>query len=277
MKRACLLSLLLLASLAAVLPLVDPASERSAEAAGWNSQTGHHMSARRYRAWLRHRRAVRRRRALALARSRERRRRAIIAARRTAPTMPVAGADNRAPFTMNASSTANEARMLFASSTPDGWRRDAVGINGEIRFSVRDTGGATTGAAFFAPLSMQSLGAVSAARPAAGSFVAARNQMGGVSFATLRRSVIDKMIEQRGWVANDLERTIGGRRVFVVIAQTGDQQAWTYYFTEMNGQLYSLAVKAALTEAAAVAAQSERFIASLRSNNQPAIAAETIR
>ncbi|HVG39000.1 MAG TPA: hypothetical protein VM870_06930, partial [Pyrinomonadaceae bacterium] len=103
---------------------------------------------------------------------------------------------------------------------------------------------------------------------------AGRNQIGGVSFATLRRTVIDKMIEERGWVANEMEREIGGRRVFIVLAQTGDNQAWTYYFTELNGQLYSLAVKSAVHDSAAIAAQSAQFINSLRSGDQPAVAGE---
>ena len=95
-----------------------------------------------------------------------------------------------------------------------------------------------------------------------------RQMLGGVSFGELRRIVIDKMITAGGWVTNDYEREVGGRRVFVVTAQTpadgrSPEKAWNYYFTEVNGRIYSLTTEASLQSSERVAAEAERFIASL--------------
>src|ERR1700730_6540362 len=95
-----------------------------------------------------------------------------------------------------------------------------------------------------------------------------RQMLGGVSFGELRRIVIDKMITAGGWVTNDYQREVGGRQVFVVTAHTpadgrSPEKAWNYYFTEINGRIYSLTTEASLQSSERVAAEAERFIASL--------------
>jgi len=95
-----------------------------------------------------------------------------------------------------------------------------------------------------------------------------RQVLGGVSFGELRRIVIDRMITAGGWVTNDYEREVGGHHVFVVTAQTpadgrSPEKAWNYYFTEVNGRIYSLTTEASLQSAERVAAEAERFITSL--------------
>jgi hypothetical protein len=92
--------------------------------------------------------------------------------------------------------------------------------------------------------------------------------LGGVSFAELRRIVIDKMIAAGGWVTNDYQREVGGRQVFIVTAQTpadgrSPEKALNYYFTEVNGRIYSLTTEASLQSSERVTAEVERFIASL--------------
>jgi hypothetical protein len=92
--------------------------------------------------------------------------------------------------------------------------------------------------------------------------------LGGVSFAELRRIVIDKMIAAGGWVTNDYQREVGGRQVFIVTAQTpadgrSPEKALNYYFTEVNGRIYSLTTEASLQSPERVTAEVERFIASL--------------
>ena len=47
-----------------------------------------------------------------------------------------------------------------------------------------------------------------------------KKMVGGASYTELRRSVIDRMVSAGGWVVNDRQREISGRRVFEVIAQT---------------------------------------------------------
>src|SRR5438132_2087699 len=95
-----------------------------------------------------------------------------------------------------------------------------------------------------------------------------RQMLGGVSFGELRRIVIDKMINAGGWVTNDYEREVGGRRVFVVTAQTpadgrSPEKAWNFYFTEVNGRIYNLTMAAALQSAEGMTADAERFITSM--------------
>jgi hypothetical protein len=90
------------------------------------------------------------------------------------------------------------------------------------------------------------------------------------------------MINAGGWVVNDVERLIGGRRVFVVLAQTGDAsdqrtppQSWSFYFTEVDGHVYSFAAHAPLEYSDRMAAESEKVMASLRSRNRSAAAVES--
>jgi hypothetical protein len=101
-----------------------------------------------------------------------------------------------------------------------------------------------------------------------------RRMLGGLSFTDLRRSVIDRMISAGGWVVNDRQREMGGHRVFEVIAQTPatsdgkPEQLWNFYFTEVNGRVYSLTTRTTggLTEK--LAGDAEKFL----SNFQPTAA-----
>ena len=97
-----------------------------------------------------------------------------------------------------------------------------------------------------------------------------KKMLGGVPFTDLRRSVIDKMITAGGWVVNDRQRDIGGHRVFEVIAQTPatsdgkSEQVWNYYFTEINGRVYSLSTRSANAVNRKVAADAEQFLSTFR-------------
>jgi hypothetical protein len=97
-----------------------------------------------------------------------------------------------------------------------------------------------------------------------------RNMLGGVSFNDLRRTVIDKMIGSGGWVVNDRQREIQGRRVFQVIAQTPatsdgkPEQVWNFYFTEIDGRIYSLTTHTAGSFNDKLAADAELFLSNFR-------------
>ncbi len=95
-----------------------------------------------------------------------------------------------------------------------------------------------------------------------------RTMLAGVSFSDLRRIAIDKMINAGGWVINDYERRVNGARVFVVIAQTPSEgrtpeKSWNFYFAEVDGKIYSLTLNTALQFSDSLAAEGEKFIASL--------------
>jgi hypothetical protein len=94
-----------------------------------------------------------------------------------------------------------------------------------------------------------------------------KKMVGGASFTELRRSVIDRMISAGGWVVNDRQREISGRRVFEVIAQTPasngkPDQVWNFYFAEVDGKVYALTTRTAGSNDK-VAADAEKFISAL--------------
>ena len=114
------------------------------------------------------------------------------------------------------------------------------------------------------------LSVVAMSRPAP-AFLTMKEQsqiLGGVSFSEMRRIVIDKMINAGGWVTNDFQRDVGGRRVFIVTAHTPaegrtPEKDWNFYFTEVNGRIYSLATESTSESSERMAAEAERFITSL--------------
>ena len=97
-----------------------------------------------------------------------------------------------------------------------------------------------------------------------------RNMLGAVTFSDLRRTVIDRMIGAGGWVVNDRQRDIHGRRVFQVIAQTPatsdgkPEQVWNFYFTEIDGRIYSLTTHTAGSFTDKLAADAELFLSNFR-------------
>jgi len=105
-----------------------------------------------------------------------------------------------------------------------------------------------------------------------------RRALSGVPMADLRRLVIDKMLASGGWVVNDFEREINGRRVYVVLAQTATSndrrvaaQSWNFYFTESEGQIYSIVSNAPVEFSERMAVEAERVIATLgAASNRPA-------
>ena len=155
--------------------------------------------------------------------------------------------------------TTAAAATVDVPTLPNGWNAMPAAANGEVKFRAKENAS-----------DQAALSVVALSRPAPAYLTSKeqRQMLSGVSFAELRRSVIDKMIAAGGWVSNDYEREVGGRRVFVVTAQTpadgrSPDKAWNFYFTEVNGRIYSLATEANLQSAERMAAEAERFIASL--------------
>src|SRR5262249_50404054 len=95
-----------------------------------------------------------------------------------------------------------------------------------------------------------------------------RNSLAGLPYSDLRRTVIDRMVSAGGWVVNDRPREIGGRRVFEVIAQTPatsdgkPEQVWNFYFTEVDGRIYSLTTHVSSTHSQKLSADAEQFLTS---------------
>ncbi|MDH3493222.1 MAG: hypothetical protein OEM82_06695 [Acidobacteriota bacterium] len=97
--------------------------------------------------------------------------------------------------------------------------------------------------------------------------------VGGVSTTTLRRTVIDQMIRDAGWVENDYHKEIAGKKVYVVVAKAPDKnnvvQSRTYYFTESNGRIYRVAARASANANESAQKRSEEAIRSLERAARP--------
>jgi hypothetical protein len=255
MLRAAALSLLMLITVVTMLPLTS--SEASS---GERSVAGSH-SRKRFR---RHSRAWWRR-----YRARQRRKRAELARRRALSALH---AQNQIAATGVAEQSApapggvyNHPRGLWTVKMPEGWSRPATDAN-EMKFRINTTGQAT-------------LSVVGMAGQPPTYALPKRKQnsmLSGVPVTALRRTVIDRMIKEGGWVVNDFQKEINGRQVFVVLAQTpasnngGAPQVQTYYFTEVDGRIYSLATSAPVDSSDRVAAQSEQMVSSLSQGSRSA-------
>jgi hypothetical protein len=261
MLRAAALSLLVLFSVAVMLPLADSSAHNSSGSAVTHRKKRIRRHSRAW--WRRYRAHLRRKRAMQLQN----------AQKTYAPEQSrddVALAPNTSAIT---GGTYNDPRGIFSLTLPGGWTSRPVSANGETMFRIYAPGGRPIGRAVLSviPLVAASEGALNARARA--------RALGGVPIADLRRTVIDKMIAMNGWVINDLEREINGRRVLVVIAQTAassdgstPQQSWTFYFTEMDGRIYSLATSTPLEFSDRLALESEQVMASFQSR-RPSTAA----
>lgn len=242
MKRAIVLSLVVLMSVGIMLPLATNWSEASK-----NRVHRKNKKVKKYsRAWWKMYRAkLRRNRALAA------RRQALIARRNAKRT------DNNKVV----------AKVIQKSSTVvetpiAGWRGESVSPNGEARYSVADSSGRSIGSA--------QLSVVGAAMPLPEGEMPARMRdktLAGVSVNSLRRTVIDKMIREEGWIVNDYQREVNGKKVFVVVAQTnggGTVNSRLFYFTEVGGRIYNLSTNAPNDYSDKIAADSEQFIQKLQ-------------
>jgi hypothetical protein len=257
MLRRIGLSLGLLLSVVVMLPFATSTAHNLRSQLAARSHRFHHHS----RAWWRRHRAQ------------VRRRQAMLAKRRALEANSRSGSVTAAPT----KTSDNHAALPGALAFPDGVYRD-----GAFSMSLPNgwsAGLTTKGASSFRiapPNGMpeaQATFAVVAVAPANVDQIIGREQrrmVGGVSFTDLRRSVIDRMITTGGWVVNDRQREIGGHRVFEVIAQTPatndgkPEQLWNYYFTEINGRVYSLTTRTTGGLTQKIAGDAEKFISDFR-------------
>lgn len=248
MLRRIAIGLCLLATLVVMIPLV------SSTAHNLRSQFSSASNRRRHsRAWWRRHRAMLRRRQAMLARRRARR--ALMLARRNGvaqPTEPrVVGNHATIPTT---TLPAAPAMKSSASALPNGWAPVAsTGAGSSFRIAPAAGPEATA--------------TLTVVAPTTGGQPFGREQkkmVGGASYTELRRSVIDRMVSAGGWVVNDRQREISGRRVFEVIAQTPasngkPDQVWNFYFAEVDGKVYALTTRTSGNNDK-VAADAEKFI-----------------
>ena len=288
-------------TVAATLPISDSLAHWSSRPSASRRAKGRYARRHSRAWWRRYRARVRRQRAAAA--ERRRRRAAMMTASKPKLISPFAPAANHALTTTTATGQANNLMLpdvalpstaalssitpvvtptpmlelptaskdalptalprtaASSSPMPSGWTSAAASRAGEMRFNVRAADGRVRSSAVWSRVNLQS---------AAPSVSDARSKtFGGVPVTLLRRTVINRMVAEGGWVINDVQRQFGERRVFVVTAQTiaagGERRAWTFYFTESDGQVYSLATNAPAEFADTLAAESEQAIVALGS------------
>ena len=256
MLRRIALSVCLLITVVVLLPFATSTAHNLRSQLSARSHRFHHHS----RAWWRRHRARLRRRQALIAR-----RRALQAANKgVVPTAQPRAADNHVTMASALALPENVVRNgSFAMPLPNNWSATSTG-NAGSSFRITPPDGAPEAQASLAVVAVAPAGNM---QPMPSE---QRKMLGGVMFTDLRHTVIDKMITAGGWVVNDRQRDIGGHRVFEVIAQTPatsdgkPEQVWDYYFTEINGRVYSLVTRSSNGANQKIAADAEQFLSTFR-------------
>jgi len=265
--RAIALSLALLIGIGTIIPLATQQTE-----AGPHKHRKHRKHAkhykkyskgwwRQYRARQRHKRALQaRKRALRLKQLR-------LAEARAAEKSKSTGSSLAKTSAAKVQKSGAPAVLPSGEKAPDGWKASQASP-AEVQFRVDNSSGAQVGSA--------SISVVGPAVSQPNEFVKNRS-VGGVPTTSLRREVIDRMIRENGWVVNDYQKEIAGQNVYVVVAQSqaknGSVQSRMFYFTEVDGRIYSVATNSPVQEAERLAEESEKVINSLKSRVRPALRA----
>ncbi len=162
--------------------------------------------------------------------------------------------------------TADNSTAMLPSgeAAPKSWKRGTVS-SGELQYNVVNDDGSNLGSA-----------AISVVGPAVGEDNP--KAVGGVAVTALRRTVIDRMIKEGGWVVNDYQKEIGNKKVYVVVAKSaganGAVQSRLFYFTEADGRIYSVATNAPNDNSRRLEEESEKAIISLQRRRQTTQQAE---
>lgn len=258
MLRVIALSIALIFSLGAIIPLATNYSE-----AGPRFSKKKKKKLKKYsRAWWRAYKAREKRNKTLAARRRALRARQLILARQASN----GASPESALYSKQNSKVADFTPALLPSgeTAPPTWKRGQATTN-ELQFRVDDGGGRQIGTA-----------AISVVGPAMGadSGVGRSKSVGGVSVAALRRTVIDRMMKEEGWIVNDFQKDVNGKKIYVVVAASpgagGQVQNRTFYFTEVEGKIYSLATNAPNETSERLAEESEKVINSLQRRTAPA-------
>lgn len=266
MLRAIALSLALMLSLGAIIPLATNHSE-----AGAKYHKKKKKKLKKYsKAWWKWYRAKQRRQKALAMRKRALRLRQIRLAKEKGAGDSVQKSEvaKSVKSLKPAAKPEDSTPQLLPSgeTAPKGWKKNQA-TQGELQFSVDDDNGKNIGTA--------SLGVVG---PAVSADNGRSKTVGGVQTSALRRTVIDRMMKEQGWVVNDYQKEVGGRKVYVVVAQSpganGQIQARTFYFTESEGRIYSLATNASDDASERIAQESEKVINSLQRVSRPVQQAE---
>ena len=259
--RAIALSLALLVGIGVIVPLATDTTEAGQRRVRKNKKRGW-KGVKKYskRWWQLYRAQERRKKSLRAKRRNLRLRQIRLATARAAdPTSEAAQ-----PIIKQAATVRTATSVLPSGApAPASWK-PAQSSPAELQFRVDNSAGTQVGSA-----------SISVVGPAVQNDRNGHHRtVGGVATTSLRREVIDRMIRENGWVVNDYQKQISGQQVYVVEAQSqarnGSVQSRMFYFTEVDGRIYSVATNSPVKESTRLAEESEKVINSLKSRVRPA-------
>ncbi len=252
--RAIALSIALLFGIGIIIPLSTDSTE-----AGPHKHRKHQKHYKKYsKGWWRQYHARQRKKKAVAARRRALRLRQLRLAKERA-----AGQNDTTVAAIRSKPGDKKPAVLpSGEKAPADWKTN-TSTPSELNFRVDDSAGSQVGSA-----------SISVVGPSVGDTSSVRGKaVGGVPTTSLRRDVINKMIQENGWIVNDYEKEIGGRQVYVVVAQSqaknGKIQSRMFYFTEVEGRIYNVATNSPVEQAERLAAESEKVINSIQSRIRP--------
>jgi hypothetical protein len=258
--RAIALSLALLVGIGTIVPFVTDSTE-----AGPRYKKQKKKKLKKYsKAWWRWYHKEKRKKRALLARKRALKAKQILLARKAKQPENAESTEKKGNVREKVAVKDNSSAPTLPSGkkAPKSFEQSKAS-DSELQFRVSDDNGAALGSA-----------SLSVVGPAMGEDSSSgRNHMvGGVSTSALRRNVIDKMVKEEGWVVNDYQKTVNGKKVYVVVAQSsvkGVIQSRLFYFTEVDGKIYSLATISPNDAQDRIAMESEKVIQSLQRGSRP--------
>ena len=258
--RAIALSLALLVGIGTIIPFMTDSTE-----AGPKHKKKKKKKLKKYsRAWWRLYRARMNRQKALQSRKRSMRLRQLRLAKANQENGDATVKTAKQATQKQAKEDTTQALLPTGETAPKTWKK-SQSTQAELQFNVSDDNGSQLGSA-----------SISVVGPSmSNDDNNGRNKtVGGVPTTSLRRNVIDRMIKENGWVVNDYQKEIGGKKVYVVVAQSegtgGRIQSRVFYFAEADGRIYSVATNASTDSSERLAEESEKVINSLvrtRQNN----------
>jgi hypothetical protein len=254
--RAIALSIALVIGVGVIVPLATETTEAGPRHA---KRYAKHRKYKKYskRWWRQYHARMKKRRALAA-----RRRSLRLKQLRLAEARKTEKSESQDKKVMVKTSAVEQPSLLpSGEEAPRGWKKVSASSS-ELRFGVSDSSGQTVGSA-----------SISVMGPSMGETktVGRNTTLAGVPTNSLRREVINRMINENGWVVNDYQKDVNGQSVYVVVAQSqngGRVNSRVFYFTEVEGRIYSVATTSNPDSAERLSEETEKVINSLQNGSR---------
>jgi hypothetical protein len=256
MIRAIALSLALLLGIGVIVPLATDYAEAGAKKHRKYAKKKKKVKKYSKKWWRQYRARMNRKRAMQ-SRKRQLRLRQLRLAKAKQETSQTTDKNSKQAVQQKVKEDNSPALLPTGEKAPQTWKR-SQSTQSELQYNVADESGAQLGQA-----SISVVGPTMGTDENSGK----TKTVGGVPTVSLRRNVIDRMIRENGWVVNDYQKVIGGKQVYVVVAQSEDAsgriQSRVFYFAESDGRIYSVSTNSPTGSAERLAAESERVINSM--------------